>query len=53
MKIGEVKRLSDVLLENDNDEEEEIKAGLEPTQAARGNRDLSLIDIDDDLLSAD
>ena len=52
MKIGEVKRLSDVLLENDNDEEE-IKAGLEPTQAARGNRDLSLIDIDDDLLSAD
>ena len=52
MKIGEVKRLSDVLLENDNDEEE-IKAGLEPTQVARGNRDLSLIDIDDDLLSAD
>lgn len=52
MKIGEVKRLSHVLLENDY-AEEEVKANLEPAQAAIGNRDLSLVDMDDDLLSAD
>ena len=56
MKIGEVKRLSDVLLENYNDEDEEFKGEYEPKSAAKvvkGHRDFSLIDLDDDLLSAD
>ena len=50
MKIGEVKRLSDVLLENDENGEEEIKANLGPKYDMKN---FSLMDLDDDLYSAD